>query len=521
MVQEKRLARAQAIESQPAPRTTLALMTGMLFDVEPRSRLEAWTRTTAGAVWLLLALQFVTGTLLAFYYVPSTESAHTTVAYIEKVLPAGSWLRALHHYGSQWLTLFLVLHLAQLFWRTAYKRRPVAWTACILLLLLVFANGATGYSLPWDARAFFGTRVAEGLAGGLPLAGSLARRWLLGGVEISALTLMRFYAMHLLVVPALILFTTIARLFIFRERETNDAAPDEAEVETTHAQPRNEWRREQATRQFISAGLVFLALAIYATKFYAPLGPSAEAVSPDYLPRPGLQFLWLFQMLKYLPGRPGSVIALGFPGLFFACLLALPLLDSLHKIKLLDHPGRKLGATLLSLSLIFFALMTALAYIGDRRDPRIRAQLSRQADEEKTFRAQPFEPLRLRSGEADDETSPPPTRAAGNGEIANSSSSNSNAPAVAGPIKTSSAPDAYLKNCANCHGTRGQGFSIFPKLTGVSSKPHRTVEDLIAILDDPTAYGLKPPMKSFADKLTPEEKRQISEWVASLKKGKQ
>jgi mono/diheme cytochrome c family protein len=297
-------------------------------------------------------------------------------------------------------------------------------------------------------------------------------------------------------------------------------------------QPPSLWRHEQAARQFIAAGLVFLALGLYAAKFYAPLGPSADAVAPDYLPRPGLQFLWLFQMLKYLPGRAGSVVALGFPGLLFACLLALPFLDLLPGLKLLDHPRRKLGATLFALSLIFFALMTALAYIGDRRDPRIHAQLSRQADEERAFRAQPFEPLRLRSGEADDaEASQANTRDRGLAQTANSSSSSAlaqqpsstqsgNPASQAGPIKTSSAPDAYIKNCANCHGTRGQGFSIFPKLTGVSSKPHRTVEDLIAILNDPVAYGLKPPMKSFADKLNEDEKRQISEWVASLKKGK-
>jgi mono/diheme cytochrome c family protein len=193
----------------------------------------------------------------------------------------------------------------------------------------------------------------------------------------------------------------------------------------------------------------------------------------------------------------------------------------------LDHPRRKLGATLFALSLFFIALMTALAYIGDRRDSRTRAQLARQADEERAFRAQPFEPLRLRSGEADDESSQTGSPILRNAETATSSSSNAaqapssssgNPATQAGPIKSSAAPDAYLKNCANCHGTRGQGFSIFPKLTGVSSKPHRTVEDLIAILDDPAAYGLKPPMKSFADKLNAEEKRQISEWVASLKK---
>jgi ubiquinol-cytochrome c reductase cytochrome b subunit len=532
MAQEKRPLIPQAEESRLSRWTTLAEINRALFDDEPRSGLEAWARTTAGVAVMLLALQVLTGVLLAFYYVPSTESAHTTVAFIEKVQPAGSWLRALHHYGSQWLTLSLILHQAQMFWRAAYRRRPIAWMANILLLLLVLSNGATGYSLPWDARAFFGTRVAEGLAGGLPFVGSIARRWLLGGTEISALTLVRFYALHLLVVPALILLTVTARLFIFREREEKDY--ESAEATTSHVQPRSLWRHEQAARQLISAGIIFLALALYTRKFYAPLGPAADAVSPDYLPRPGLQFLWLFQMLKYLPGRAGSVIALGFPGLLFACLLALPFLNTFPRLKLMDHPRRKLGVALLALSLFFFALMTALAYIGDRLDPRIRAQLARQADEERAFRAQPFEPLRLRSREAEEETTQSGTSTgepgnAGNSSLSNSSSngpaptssSSSGNPATQpGPIKTSSAPDAYLKNCANCHGTHGQGFSIFPKLTGVSSKPHRTVEDLIAILNDPAAYGLKPPMKSFADKLTDDEKRQVSEWVASLKKGK-
>jgi ubiquinol-cytochrome c reductase cytochrome b subunit len=463
------------------------------FEDEPRSRLEAWARTTAGAVWMLLALQAATGVLLAFYYVPSPESAHATVSYIEKVLPAGQWLRALHHYGSQWLTLFLVLHLAQMFWRGDDRRRPVAWAGGVLLLLLVLANGATGYSLPWDARAFYGTRVAEGIAGGLPLIGQAARRWMLGGGRISALTLVRFYAAHLLVVPILMLLVLIARLLMKREILDQKSWLDS-----------DGWRRAQLARQVLVAGLLFLLLALYAWRVYAPLGPMAEDAAPGYLPRPGAQFLWLFQMLKYLPGRAGSLLALALPGLFFAGLLALPLLGKIRRTKLMDQPRSRLGTALFAAALALFTVMTALAYIEDRRDPHVRAQLARQDEEERAFRAQPFEPLKIGPREAGDAAA-----------TASPSSSTGT-----GPINSSGVPDAYLKNCASCHGTRGQGFSIFPKLVGVSAKPHRTVEDLIAILNDPAAYGLKPPMKSFADKLNDAEKRQISEWVASLKKGK-
>ncbi|HEY0384594.1 MAG TPA: cytochrome b N-terminal domain-containing protein, partial [Pyrinomonadaceae bacterium] len=252
----------------------------------PSTGFAAWARTTAGAVALLLTLQIITGLLLSFYYVPAVESAHTTVVYIEKVLPAGSWLRALHHYGSQWLTLALVLHLAQLYWRASYRRRPIGWLAGVVLLALVLASGATGYSLPWDARAFFGTRVTEGVASGLPFVGHVARKWLLGGTEISAITLVRFFALHVLILPPLILLTIMARFFVLRRRAPLPTDSEERRLKSFIAR--------QLTRNAVTAGVVFLALSLYSWLNYAPLGPPADTAAPGYLPRPGAQFLWLF-----------------------------------------------------------------------------------------------------------------------------------------------------------------------------------------------------------------------------------
>ena len=82
-------------------------------------------------------------------------------------------------------------------------------------------------------------------------------------------------------------------------------------------------------------------------------------------------------------------------------------------------------------------------------------------------------------------------------------------------------PPAYITFCANCHGAHGeggrQGTLKFPPLIGVGSKPRRTVEDIVGLLNDPTAYGLEPPMRSFATKLTDQEKRDIAQWVVGLK----
>src|ERR1044071_8779706 len=171
----------------------------------PDARGLVWLKTTGGIVVVLLLVQFLTGVLLAFYYVPSVDHAYTTVSYIEKVVSSGSWLRALHHYGSQWLSVFIFLHVIRLFWIEAYATNRIQWIAAIVILALVIAAGGTGYSLPWDARAFFSTRVAEGLMAGLPGAGRLARFWLLGGSDISTLTISRFFALHVLLIPAIIL----------------------------------------------------------------------------------------------------------------------------------------------------------------------------------------------------------------------------------------------------------------------------------------------------------------------------
>jgi ubiquinol-cytochrome c reductase cytochrome b subunit len=500
----------QPKESWVARWTTLEDIERTLID-KPSSGLEAWARTTAGVVVMLLALQVVTGLLLGFYYVPSTESAHTTVAYIEKVVPAGSWIRALHHYGSQWLTLALVLHLAQMFWRATYRRRPVAWMASVILLGLILAAGATGYSLPWDARAFFGTRITEGIAGGLPFVGASARAWLLGGSEITPITLARFFALHALIIPAIILTVLAARLFVFRERGLVSAA-EERRLE--------KWMHRQVWRNAIAAGLVFIALALYSWKYFAPLGPPADTAAPGYLPRPGAQFLWLFQMLKYLPGRAASVIATALPGLILFGLAMLPFLKK-PLGKVMAHPRRNIGAVLFSLAFLLVIGLTIVAYVDDSRNPLTLAQLRRQEAEETAFRNAPFTPLRARTSESVSIEQKTTNTNSNNGAQTPGGSPSPSPQVGASPVASShnasAPPDSYITHCSACHGTRGQGAPMMPKLLGVASKPRRSVEDIIGLLDDPIAYGLEPPMKSYKDKLTEAEKREIAEWVAGLK----
>ena len=418
------------------------------------SGMRAWLQTTGGIVGILLLTQFLTGVLLAFYYVPSVDHAYNTVSYIEKVVSSGSWIRSVHHYGSQWLAVFIFLHVVQLFVTRGYVTRRVQWIASILLLALIMAAGGTGYSLPWDARAFFSTRVAEGLMGGLPLAGGMARLWLLAGSEISTLTLSRFFALHVLVVPALIIAVVVWRMFK---------------------------ARVFGYRHAIAAGLVFVALAVWCLKHAAPLGPSVAMANEKYLPRPGAQFLWLYESLKYLPGGLGSIAGVVVPGIVLLVLIFLPWLKN----------QRVIGAAILSVGAALILIMTTVSYVKDRRDPQTAKQLSLQAAQEGTARREPFKPATL-------------------GVMPVSQSQSSGAPVL------------YMKFCVNCHGPNGeggrQGRLNFPPLQGVAAKPRRTVDDIVGLLKDPTAYDLQPPMRSFSDKLTEPQMREIAEWIVKLKK---
>jgi ubiquinol-cytochrome c reductase cytochrome b subunit len=421
---------------------------------------NAWLETTSGMVAVLLLVQFLTGILLAFYYVPSVDHAYTTVSYIEKVVSSGSWLRSLHHYGSQWLTLFAFIHVLRLFFTRAYTTNRLQWIVAILILGLVMAAGGTGYSLPWDARAFFSTRVAEGLMGGLPLAGGNARLWLLAGSDISTLTLSRFFALHVIVTPAVIAVVVVWRLFGLNIARL---------FGPPHA---------------IAAAVVFLALALWCWQHPAPLGPAADAVTENYLPRPGAQFLWLYQSLKYVPGGLGSFTGVVLPGVGLLILILLPWLKR----------ARLIGATLLGVCVLLVAGLTTAQYLSDRRDPATWKQLSRQAAQEQALRNEPFHAASLGTGATAGET----------------------ASTEGGP------PGLYTKFCAQCHGSNGQGARQgtinFPPLLDVPIKPHRTVDDIVGLLKDPTAYGLQPPMRSFSDKLSEPQMREIAEWIVKLKR---
>src|SRR6266513_6435624 len=177
-----------------------------------------WAYVFGSVLLVLFISQTITGVFLGLYYVPSSTSAHTTVAYIVKEVTGGSFLRSLHAYGSSAVVIVMLLHLTQTFIYGAYKgRREVLWISGCALFGLMLAMAFTGYLLPWDQKAYFATTVGTNMASEVPLIGSTLKRIMLGGNEMGTLTLSRFFVAHVFLLPAAILGLIASHVYLFRK----------------------------------------------------------------------------------------------------------------------------------------------------------------------------------------------------------------------------------------------------------------------------------------------------------------
>ncbi|MEK7847641.1 MAG: cytochrome b N-terminal domain-containing protein [Chloroflexota bacterium] len=164
---------------------------------------------------LVLINQFVTGALLAMYYAPTPDHAYDSILYISNEVTLGSVIRGLHHWGASAMVVLAVLHGIVVFATAAYKYpRELTWIIGVFMLLVVLAFSFTGYLLPWDEKAYWATTVGTNMAGTAPYFGDSVLRALKGGSELGAMTLLRFYSLHTMLLPAILLLLAGAHLFL-------------------------------------------------------------------------------------------------------------------------------------------------------------------------------------------------------------------------------------------------------------------------------------------------------------------
>ena len=174
-----------------------------------------WLYTLGSATLFVAVNQMVTGILLTIYYVPTPGHAYDSVQYITTQVPAGWLIRGLHHYGASAMVILAVLHMIRVIILGSYKfPREITWFSGVVLLLVTIGFGFTGYLLPWDQKAFWATTVGTRIAGTPPGVGDFILRVMRGGEELSAVTLARFFGVHVWVLPAALMLLLVIHMYL-------------------------------------------------------------------------------------------------------------------------------------------------------------------------------------------------------------------------------------------------------------------------------------------------------------------
>jgi quinol-cytochrome oxidoreductase complex cytochrome b subunit len=178
-----------------------------------------WYFCLGGITFALFMIQGVTGILLSLYYKPTTTEAYESILFIMNNVRFGWLIRSIHSWSSTLMIAFCVAHMMRVFITGSYKNpRELNWVAGVFLLLLTLAFGFTGYLLPWDQKALWGSTVGSEILGIIPGIGAWLLGLLRGGMEITGLTLTRFYGIHMLVLPVLAFIFLGAHFVIIRRQ---------------------------------------------------------------------------------------------------------------------------------------------------------------------------------------------------------------------------------------------------------------------------------------------------------------
>jgi quinol-cytochrome oxidoreductase complex cytochrome b subunit len=160
---------------------------------------------------VLFGILLVTGVYLMFVYTPSVGAAYGDMQHLKTGVGFGQLIRNVHRWAAHLMVLVVGLHMVRVFYAGAYKKpREFNWVIGVMLLLLTLLFSFTGYLLPWDQLSYWAVTVGTSLVHYVPLFGGKLQDLLIGGPQVGQNTLLRFYALHVAVLPMLLaLFLTV------------------------------------------------------------------------------------------------------------------------------------------------------------------------------------------------------------------------------------------------------------------------------------------------------------------------
>jgi len=277
-----------------------------------------------GVSLFLFIIQVVTGILLLLYYKGSEELAFESIQFIMSKVKFGWLIRSIHSWTANLFILTAMIHMFSVFFARAYRRpREITWVTGMLMFFLALAFGFSGYLLPWNELAFFATKVGTDIPGVIPVIGKPIMVFLRGGQDVTGATLARFFGLHVAVFPAV--FTVFLGIHLLLVQRQGMSEPMNAE-ESPHAEKKTmPFFPNFLLRDLLLWLIVLNLLAILAVFFPWELGQKADLFAPAPAGiKPEWYFLFMFQTLKYIPGKvlfiDGEILGVllfGFAGLLW------------------------------------------------------------------------------------------------------------------------------------------------------------------------------------------------------------
>ena len=405
-----------------------------------------WRYVWGSTLVFCFTVQVITGLFLWVAYSPGSQTAWESVYFIQHQMTGGWFLRGIHHFTAQAMTVLLLLHLLQVVIDGAYKApREINYWTGVLLLVLVLALSLTGYLLPWDQKGFWASKVATNIAAITPVIGPALQQIVVGGSDYGHHTLTRFFALHAGIIPGLIIAFIGLHVYLFRKHGLTAKEPRRKRDEPF-------WPRQVMCDAVACLAVLAVVLVLVIRGHGAPLGAPADPSEQFSAARPEWYFLFLFQFLKYFPGGTEVWGAIVIPTVLLLMVAALPLLGRWNF-------GHRFNLGFLGAMLAGVALLTWLAVSEDGRKPEYVAAV----------KAADFEAARvLALAQA-----PSGIPTAGAVTLLRSD------PLVQGP-------KLFVRNCASCHrydGNDSMGGQPKDKQTASDLKGFASREWLAGLLD--------------------------------------
>lgn len=321
----------------------------------PQHRHSLWYYT-GSAILLFLAIQVVTGFMLAFYYKPTLEAANQSVARIMTEVPLGWIIRSIHSWSASFMIVFVFIHLLSIWITKSYRRpREFTWMSGVFLFVFTLASGFTGYLLPWDDLSLSATKVGTDIPSSVPLVGTWVTKFLRGGEDVTGDTLTRFFSFHVSILPVLIFIFIAVHVYLIQK--LGMSLPLSVENKKGKVKELPFWPNF-IYREMVVWLLLFGILMTLAIVFPPSLEKTADlmAPAPEGL-RPEWYFLFLFQIFKIFPPKilfiNGDTIAVLL--IFAAAILLffLPVID--------DKPAEKKGKVITFFAYVFIVFAVAMS----------------------------------------------------------------------------------------------------------------------------------------------------------------